>query len=821
LWQTPKSKPSKLAKPDSTHYSISEIMNTSTMKKNISINIGGIIFHIEEDSFESLKNYLNAITKYFSTYEDSKEIIADIENRIAEIFLSKLSDQKQVILEEDVESLMATMGTIADFEAANKVADESYTDDYGSSKSYESEEDFEYDHNPAVPKKLYRDEKRKLIGGVASGVAHYFHIDPLWVRLLFLLSFFDFFSFFTITGVVLVSYMIMWAVIPGSEELEEDEKVRHLFRDPEGKVVGGVASGIAAYFGIDVTIVRVGFVLSTILGGVGLIPYLIMWIITPEAKSLTERMQMEGQRITLENIEQKIKDSLNWKEGDEETPIAKLLLFPFRLFSKIISNFDGDLKPLFRFLTRVFTMIIGFALALGSTIATFALLVLLGVWFGLSFDGMVKIDDIPVEMIRNTIPTSAVIFGAITAWIPIIFVGILGISLIARQYIAKPMVSWVLTGVWVIGVVGAFTTFPIFATNFKEEGTQKKITTYAVSSDTPLRLLVGNSYSEGFTDVTLTLKGYEKSQVELVQKFSARGTSRQNAIENTQGMNYEIELRNDSTLIFPKSYELASGEGFRVQKLHMDMFVPYGQPFRLAEETAWIVRSTMYKNGFTERDMKLENLFVFEKEGLKCLNCKGENQEFETESGEFVKKLELGDFNLIKADGRFSIHILQAEKAYVKLIGSKESMEDISINLHGNELNISENRSSDVKIFVFLPNLEVVQLSGRTEGFMKGMDFENLVISLSERAELEAELGVENLTISLSDRAEMVLYGVSRNLTISAQDRTQLNASDCGTDNLTIAADGYAKVKANAAKNSHVNATERAEVKVSGAGGNE
>ena len=58
------------------------------------INIGGIIFHIEEDGYDKLKNYLDSVNKYFSSFEDSKEIIDDIEGRIAEIFLSKLDDGK-------------------------------------------------------------------------------------------------------------------------------------------------------------------------------------------------------------------------------------------------------------------------------------------------------------------------------------------------------------------------------------------------------------------------------------------------------------------------------------------------------------------------------------------------------------------------------------------------------------------------------------------------------------------------------------------------------------------------------------------------------
>ena len=90
------------------------------MKKNISINISGIIFHIEEDGYDTLKKYLDSINKYFSTFEDSSEILADIESRIAEIFLSRLNEEKQVITAEDVNGLVATMGSVSDFKAAEE-----------------------------------------------------------------------------------------------------------------------------------------------------------------------------------------------------------------------------------------------------------------------------------------------------------------------------------------------------------------------------------------------------------------------------------------------------------------------------------------------------------------------------------------------------------------------------------------------------------------------------------------------------------------------------------------------------------------------------
>ena len=245
------------------------------MKKNISINISGIIFHIEEDGYEKLKNYLDAINKYFSAFDDSKEIIADIESRIAEIFLARLSETKQVITLEDVDGLITTMGSIEDFQAV----EDSEPDPFKIEDEEKSEE--------VKGKKLFRDSKRKIIGGVASGIAHYFSIDPLWIRLLFIVLTFDIFITTTISGVTILGYIILWIVLPDSNELPEDKKLKKMYRNPDDRVIGGVSSGVAAYFGIDVVVIRILFILSIFLGGAGIITYIILWIILPEASTIT------------------------------------------------------------------------------------------------------------------------------------------------------------------------------------------------------------------------------------------------------------------------------------------------------------------------------------------------------------------------------------------------------------------------------------------------------------------------------------------------------------------------------------------------------
>ena len=173
------------------------------MKKNISINISGIIFHIEEDGYDQLKEYLESINRYFSTFEDSLEIIADIETRIAEIFLSKLKEGQQVIALEDVEILIATMGSIKDFQAAEE--ESSFIDSHVESATEEEDQG-----EPIFSKRLYRDNSKKLVGGVLSGIAFYFNTDALWIRLLFVLLFFGVWVLPAWPGLLLLAYIVMW-----------------------------------------------------------------------------------------------------------------------------------------------------------------------------------------------------------------------------------------------------------------------------------------------------------------------------------------------------------------------------------------------------------------------------------------------------------------------------------------------------------------------------------------------------------------------------------------------------------------------------------
>lgn len=161
------------------------------MNKTIIININGIIFHIEEDAYDILKNYMTGIKKHFAGSDDSLEITTDIENRIAEMFSDLLKREgKQVIVTPDVTAIILQMGTIEDF--STEATDASFTADFS-------------DHS--TERRLFRDPEDHLIGGVAAGIANYFDVEAVWVRLAFALALFGAGSGFLI-------YIVLWMIVP-------------------------------------------------------------------------------------------------------------------------------------------------------------------------------------------------------------------------------------------------------------------------------------------------------------------------------------------------------------------------------------------------------------------------------------------------------------------------------------------------------------------------------------------------------------------------------------------------------------------------------
>jgi phage shock protein PspC (stress-responsive transcriptional regulator) len=180
------------------------------MQRIVQINIAGRLVPIEEDAYLVLKEYLNSLERQF-TGDDGKEIIEDIENRIAELFAIRLQYGTPAIDRADAQKVIDTLGAAGDLHDGPKASGTQSSGQQTSSGS--GPKPFNTPPYPYSHDRLLRDPYDKVFGGVCSGVAHYFDIDPIIIRLLMML--------FLFTGFGIVVYFVAWAVIPPANSREQ------------------------------------------------------------------------------------------------------------------------------------------------------------------------------------------------------------------------------------------------------------------------------------------------------------------------------------------------------------------------------------------------------------------------------------------------------------------------------------------------------------------------------------------------------------------------------------------------------------------------
>ena len=172
------------------------------MKKTLTINLNGIVYHIDEDAYALLKKYLNNIRYYFRNEDGAEEIMLDIEARIAELFSEQQISPLNVISKKTVEEVISQLGQPEEIAGDERIEEGSETQEQKKKR------------------RLYRDSDDKMVGGVISGMATYLNIDVTTLRLLTILAFF--FSLSTL----LIIYLVCWLIIPEAKTAEEKLNMR-------------------------------------------------------------------------------------------------------------------------------------------------------------------------------------------------------------------------------------------------------------------------------------------------------------------------------------------------------------------------------------------------------------------------------------------------------------------------------------------------------------------------------------------------------------------------------------------------------------------
>ncbi len=162
------------------------------MKKTLTINLNNIVFHIDDDAYELLHGYLSDVEKHLSE-DEKREVMADIEARVAELFSEKLQKNKTVVNIEDVQDIINILGSPNQYSSEEEQSE--------TNNSYQKSEKRKSKH-------YYRDPDNAILGGVCAGVAAYFSWDVTWVRIFTILLTF-------LTGFNLVwVYLLVWIIAP-------------------------------------------------------------------------------------------------------------------------------------------------------------------------------------------------------------------------------------------------------------------------------------------------------------------------------------------------------------------------------------------------------------------------------------------------------------------------------------------------------------------------------------------------------------------------------------------------------------------------------
>jgi phage shock protein PspC (stress-responsive transcriptional regulator) len=525
------------------------------MNKTIIININGIVFHIEEDAYEILKNYMTDVKRHFSNSADSLEITTDIENRVAEMFNELLANEnKQVIVEQDVHTVIEQMGRVEDFE---NLDDE--TASTGTQYAYDT-----------GTRRLFRDPDDHLISGVCAGIADYFDIQPLWIRLAFALSFF--------------------------------------------------------------------------FAGSGLLLYIILWIVIPQATTRADRMAMKGQKLNLQgfkdNLEEELSSVRNHLNNLHQE--ARPTIYKMRDF---IGDLLMHLNLFFKGAGKILIKIIGFAVLLACFGAAIFLIVILILVMGFHImpQGMPALN-----MITSEHNDAIYIAAFLTAFLPVITIILAIIAALFNTRSIGKSVATTLVVIWGCSLIVLIYSAVNIARNFRSSGKISQIINLKTTPDNVYYLKLNDIKHLTHEDsLRLNVNGHFKNMIienddndddesnsvniniiksdvdhpVLTETIIAQGYDETDALINARNTNY-IFTQQDSVLSFDNKLRRADNTPWRDQHLDITLQIPLNAKVIIDQE----LNNHINMDGISVGDCKNINkqnnatsaTFIMMDNGLQC-----------------------------------------------------------------------------------------------------------------------------------------------------------------------------------------------------------
>lgn len=818
------------------------------MKKSISINLQGLLFHVEEDGYEQLRQYLSEVKAHFSNYAGAAEIVADIESRIAELFAARLGADKQVISAEDVAAVTAQLGSVADFDLPEDEDDQPLLAGAAASTgerrtgtdSRQTADHGATAEEPTGPRQLFRDITNKRIAGVAAGLGHYFNTNPLWFRLGFVflallntswLGNLDDHLHINFGGIGVLAYVILWLVMPKREGLTMPtgsptfgNGQRKLYRDTEHGSVGGVAAGLAHYFKIDVTLIRVLFVVL-FFAGAGFLIYLVLWIVVPEATTLSEKLEMRGEDVTLASIDQSLRS--------EAPPGAGRA----RVVQDNLRSVGSTIAPAFKFIFMLVAGFAGFILMVVALAMIVAFGAVLGVVLGVFPANGMHTGDIPVELLRSTAPMWGLVAGFVAFLIPAISLLLLALRLFIRRQFVPATVRLTLLGIWLLSIITLAGFIADFNRNLNERGEVQRTQEFNLAAPV---VLLDTQYDDSDLRIDdLNVATADSGQpARLVLRLIARGANAGAARDAAENIIYSAILRDDSVLTIPHEFRLKSGSPWREHELRATLQLPADRRYRLSENFTSLLDEDAYDDRYSQDNLNNKRLFVVEKGYFKLVsgpetklpkeddendhnsdergddvhvrigdldlseNFRGDFKLAEPSAGAPSRTFRETDFDRVDVSGAYHARLRQGSTFRVVARGNEDDLNDVRVRVNGSTLEIEPKRSvrwfqwhtkHPVVFDIELPTLAGLEVSGASHADVSGFRGTDFEIEQSGASWLRLAMDGSPVKLDVSGASHTLLTGTTPKLTADLSGACELRGRNLKAVDASIDASGASR----------------------------
>ena len=595
-----------------------------TMKKVININFQGRILPIEEMAYENLKQYIESLRAYFEQEEGKDEIINDIECRVAELCEERLKKGAVCITEEDIDLIITSIGRPADFEAQDGFEANTNTN----ANAGQSFSNTQQNTGPTYHKRLYRDEQNKVLGGVCSGIANYLQLDPLLIRVLWVLLF----------GVSFFAYLLLWIAVPSSSVREVGGVRKRLFRDIDHKVIGGVCAGLSKYFGVKVIIVRLLFLIPsfvttvnwnhfhlfqfwdfndfpnfigmTFFGPGAVFIYIVLWLVLPEARTSADKLEMVGEKVDINSIKNTIQTDMegfskraqSWgssfdknkkTSGDSATTSTASTTANSNNDPTILSQQKGCLYYFGRIITILMKAFVYFILGI---IIISVLAALFGV--GIATTGLLPLKKFILEEGAQTWAFIGTILLFI--WVPVVAIVASIVRKIAGFKKANIWVRSSFIALWTLGWVCLFYFISSVGNSFSKHNQPNEqsivlsnpgVEYLEVTASPKMKYYEQRWFNiepfQVYNDDTVRVRNLkirivqsktDSFEVKYVTMSNGKSISEANML--AEKINFSV-LQQDSTLMLDRGIAITQKDKFRNQHVIMTIAVPVGKRFKI------------------------------------------------------------------------------------------------------------------------------------------------------------------------------------------------------------------------------------------------